>query len=49
MIFIVFAPFILAREHLDTTPRGLDGIGVVPGVRMDEVVAVVYGAVRITP
>jgi hypothetical protein len=49
MKFIVFPPpVILAYEHLDATPRGLDSVGVVPSVRMDEVNAVVYGAVRIT-
>ena len=45
---VVFPPVLLAEEHLDATPCGLDRISVVPGVGIDEVDAVVDGAVRET-
>ena len=39
-------PVILPQEVLDETPRGLDGIRVVHGDRIDEVDAVIDSAVR---
>jgi hypothetical protein len=45
---ILLAPVVLAQENLDAAQRGLDGIYVVPGVRTDEIDAVVDGAVRET-
>ena len=41
-------PVVLAEEDLDATPRGLDGVGMRPGVKIDELDAVVNGAVRVT-
>jgi hypothetical protein len=38
---IVFPLVVLPEKDLDTVPRGLDGICVVPSVRIDEVDAVV--------
>ena len=45
---IVVAPVVLPQEDLDGTPRGPDGISVVPGDRMDEVDAVIDSAVCVT-
>jgi len=42
---IVVSPVVLAKENLDAAPRGLDGVCVVPGVCIDEIGAVVDGAV----
>jgi len=36
------------KEDLDATPLELDGIGVRPSVKIDEVGAVVDGTVRVT-
>ena len=43
---VYFPRVVLAEE--DAAPCGLDGINVVPGVRIDEVDAVVHGEVRET-
>jgi hypothetical protein len=43
MEFIIISAVVLPEENLDSTPRALDGIGVCPGVRIDEVNAVVHG------
>ena len=45
---IVVSPVVLPQEDLDGTPRGPNGISVVPGYRMDEVDAVIDSAVRVT-
>ena len=45
---VVFPPVVLAKEHLDASPRGLDRISVVPGVGIDEVDVVVESAVHET-
>ena len=45
---VAFPLVVLAKEHLDATPRGLDHISVVPGVGIDEVDVVVDSAVRET-
>jgi hypothetical protein len=42
------SPVVLAEEDLDATTRGLDGVGVRAGVRIDVVFAVVDRAVRVT-
>ena len=36
------------QEGFDVTPGTLDGISVIPGVRIDEAYRVIYGAVRVT-
>jgi hypothetical protein len=46
--FIVFPAVVLPEENLDMLPRALDGICVCPGVRIDEVDAVVNGLMHIT-
>jgi len=48
MVMIVLPPVTGAEEDPAGAPRGLDGICVVPGVRMDEVDGVVNGTVRET-
>jgi len=48
MVFVVVSPVLLVKENLDPAPRELDGVSVVPGVRIDKVDAVVDGAVRET-
>ena len=48
VVMIVVPPVVLPLEDVDGTPRGLDGIHVVPGDRIDEVDAVIDIAVRIT-
>jgi len=48
MVMIVLPPVVGAEEDLDGAPRRLDGICVVPGVRIDEVDGVVNGAMRET-
>jgi hypothetical protein len=37
VVFVVFPLVVLAEEKLYATPHALDGIGVGPGVRMNEV------------
>jgi len=44
MVFVVVSPVLLVKENLDPAPRELDGVSVVPGVRIDKVDAVVDGA-----
>jgi hypothetical protein len=46
VVMVVLAPVVLAQENLDAAPRGLDGVCVDPGVRIDEMDGVVDGAVR---
>jgi len=48
MEFIVISAVVLPEENLDSMPRALDGISVCPGVRIDEVNAVVHGVMRVT-
>ena len=48
MVMIVLPPVVRPEEDLDGVPSGLDVIGVVPSVRIDEVDGVVDGAVRET-
>jgi hypothetical protein len=53
VVFVVFSTVVLATDHplseenLDATPRALVGIGVGPGVRINEVDAMVYSAMRV--
>jgi hypothetical protein len=49
MEYVVFPPGVSAEEELDVTPRALYGVGVCPGVRIDEVDAVVNGACACNP
>jgi len=46
--FIVFPAVVLAEESLNRAPRSLDGVRVGPGVRIDELDAVIDGAMRVT-
>jgi hypothetical protein len=48
MVMKFVLPVVLPQEDLDGTPRGLDGICVVPGDRIDEVDAVIDSAVLVT-
>jgi len=48
VIMVVLSPVVLPEEDLDAMPRGLHGICVVPGVRIDEVDTVVDSAVQET-
>jgi hypothetical protein len=48
MVVVVFLPIILSRENLHGTPRGFDGICLVPRIGIHEVYAVIDGAVRVT-
>jgi len=48
VVVVVFHLVVLPKEDLHATPRGLDGVGVGPGVRIEEVDAVVHSAVRVT-
>ena len=48
VVMIVLPPVVLPQEDLEGTPRGLDGIRVVPSDRIDEVDAVIDNAVRVT-
>jgi len=47
MEFVVIPAVVLPEENLDSTPRALDGIRVCAGVSIDEVDAVVDGAMRV--
>jgi hypothetical protein len=40
-------PIVLAQENLHGTPRGFDGVCVIPRVGIDEVYALIDGAVRV--
>ena len=46
VVLVVFPSVVLPEEDLDGAPRGLDRVGVGPGVGIDEVDRVVDGAVR---
>jgi len=46
--FVVFPPVVLPEEDLHARPRGLDGVGVGPGVRIEEVDALVHSAIHAT-
>ena len=46
--FVILPAVVLPEENLDFVPRALDGICVCPGVRIDEVNAVVDGSMRVT-
>jgi hypothetical protein len=48
MVMIVVPPVVLPQEDLEGKPRGLGGVCVVPGERINEVDAVIDGAVRVT-
>jgi hypothetical protein len=48
VVMTVVAPVVLAKDNLDVAPRGLDGVCVVSGVWIDEMDAVVDGALRET-
>ena len=48
MEFVVFPAVVLAEESLHSSPRSLDGVRVGPGVRINEVDAVVDSAMRVT-
>jgi hypothetical protein len=37
VVVVVLHPVVGPQEDLDAIPRGLDGVGVMPGVRMHEV------------
>jgi hypothetical protein len=41
MEFVVFPTVVLPDVNFDLTPRALDGVGVCPGVRINEVNAVI--------
>jgi hypothetical protein len=45
MVFVVVSPLVLAKENLDPAPCGLNGVSMVPGVRINKVDAEVYSAV----
>jgi hypothetical protein len=48
MVFVAFPVVVLAEKKLDATPIALDGIGVGPGLRINELDAVVHSAMRVT-
>jgi len=48
MQFIVIPAVVLPEEDLDVMPCAQDGIGVGPGLRINEVDAAVDGAMRVT-
>ena len=48
VVLVVFPPVVLPEEDLDSAQRGLDCVSMGPGVRIDEVVGAVDGAVRET-
>jgi hypothetical protein len=48
MVMVVIPAVVLPEKGLDMPPRGLYGVGVCPGYRMNEVDAVVYGAMHVT-
>jgi hypothetical protein len=48
MELTVIPAVVLPEENFDLTPRALDSIRVCPGVRIDEVHAVVNGMMRVT-
>ena len=48
MEFIVLLPAVRSKEGLNVTPRALDSICVIPGVRINERDRMIHGAVRVT-
>jgi hypothetical protein len=48
MVFVVLLAVVWSKESLHVTPRTLDGISVIPGVRINERDGVIHGAVRVT-
>jgi len=48
MQFIVIPAVVMPEENLDLMPRAKDGIGVGPGLRINEVDAAVDGAMRVS-
>jgi hypothetical protein len=48
MVMVVIPAIVRPEKSLDVTPRGLYGVGVCPGCRINELDAVVYGAMRVT-
>ena len=48
MVLVIPRPVICPEEDFHSMPRGLNAVGVGPGVRIDEVEAVVDGVVRVT-
>ena len=47
MEFVVLPTVLLFKESLHVTPRTLDGVSVISGVRIHERNGVIYGAVRV--
>jgi hypothetical protein len=45
----VVLPVVWSEEYIHMMPHGIDGVGVVPYVWINEVEAMVNGAVRVTP
>jgi hypothetical protein len=48
MEFVVLPPVVWSKESLNMTPRRLDCISMISGVRIDERDRAIYGAVRVT-
>jgi hypothetical protein len=48
MELVILPPIVGCKKLLNSTPHGLDGIGVIPRVRIDERDLVIYDAVRVT-
>jgi hypothetical protein len=48
MVFVVFLPIACSEENLDLMPRALYGVGVGPGVRINEVGTVVNSLMLVT-
>jgi len=48
MEFVVFPAVVHSQEYLDATPRTIDGVGMCPCFRIDELDAVVDSAMRVT-
>jgi hypothetical protein len=48
MVPVVLRLVVRSEENLHTMPCGLDGVGVGPRIWIDEVKAMVNGAVRVT-
>jgi hypothetical protein len=46
--FVVISAVVLREKNLYLVPRALDGICMCPDVRIDDVVAVVNGLMRVT-
>jgi hypothetical protein len=48
MVLVTLPPIVGLKKLLNSTPHGLDGVGVIPRIRIDERDRVIYGAVRVT-